>query len=310
MKVLSLFSGIGGIDLGFLQAGFDIVWANDLDHDACITYRNNFKETIVEADISVVSAGKIPDADILAAGFPCQPFSIMGYKKGFEDPRGNLFFEIARIADAKKPKIILLENVENLMYHDNGRTFLVIYNTLAELGYGVKYKIMNAAEYGNIPQNRSRIFIAAFSDYDMLDAFSFPDPVELSVGTDDIIARNVKHDPIYYYSRENYYYEMLNQRITDKTGIYRIDDSGVAKRKYDICPTLKANMGTYHDRVPIIRDDFGIRKLTPYECLALQGFPPDFRFKNVSLCSAYKQCGNTVVVPLVKRIAQNIYVLK
>ena len=306
MKVLSLFSGIGRIDLGFLQAGFDVIWANDIDHEACITYRNNFKETIVEADISVVSTSKIPDADILVAGFPCQPFSVMGYGKGFKDRRGNLFFEIARIADAKKPKIILLENVENLVYHDNGKTFLVIYNTLAELGYGVKYRVMNATEYGNIPQNRSRIFIAAFSDYDMLDVFSFPDPIELSVGINNIIARNIKHDPSYYYFPDNHYYKMLNQRIVDKTGIYRIDDSGIAKRKYDICPTLKANMGTYHDRVPIIRDDFGIRKLTPYECLAFQGFPAEYSFKGISFQAAYKQCGNTVVVPVIRRIAEKL----
>lgn len=195
------------------------------------------------------------------------------------------------------------------MYHDNGKTFLTTYNTLAELGYCVKYKVMNATEYGNIPQNRSRIFIAAFSDYDMLDTFSFPDPIELSVGIDIIIARNVKHDPSYYYSPNNHYYEMLNQRITDKTGIYRIDDSGVAKQKYDICPTLKANMGTYHDRVPIIRDDFGIRKLTPYECLAFQGFPSEYRFKDISLRAAYKQCGNTVVVPVVRRIAEKLKIL-
>ena len=303
MKVLSLFSGIGRIDLGFLQAGFDVIWANDIDHEACITYRNNFKETIVEADISVVSTSKIPDADILVAGFPCQPFSVMGYGKGFKDRRGNLFFEIARIADAKKPKIILLENV---VYHDNGKTFLVIYNTLAELGYGVKYRVMNATEYGNIPQNRSRIFIAAFSDYDMLDVFSFPDPIELSVGINNIIARNIKHDPSYYYFPDNHYYKMLNQRIVDKTGIYRIDDSGIAKRKYDICPTLKANMGTYHDRVPIIRDDFGIRKLTPYECLAFQGFPAEYSFKGISFQAAYKQCGNTVVVPVIRRIAEKL----
>lgn len=310
MKVISLFSGIGGIDLGFLQEGFEIVWANDSSHEACITYRHNLGEQFIkEDDIRNVDVSQIPSADILIAGFPCQPFSVMGYQRGFNDPRGNLFFEIARIIESKKPKIVFLENVENLMFHDNGKTFLVIYNTLATLGYGVKYKVMSATEYGDIPQKRSRIFITAFSDYDMLDVFSFPQPTKLTVGIDDIINRNVKHDSIYYYDENSKYYNILNQRIKDKTGIYRIDDSGIARRKYDICPTLKANMGTYHDRVPVIRDNFGIRKLTPYECLAFQGFPSKYKFRGISLSAAYKQCGNTVVVPVVKRIAQKIKML-
>ena len=117
----------------------------------------------------------------------------------------------------------------------------------------------------------------------MLDVFSFPQPTKLTVGIDDIINRNVKHDSIYYYDENSKYYNILNQRIKDKTGVYRIDDSGIARRKYDICPTLKANMGTYHDRVPVIRDNFGIRKLTPYECLAFQGFPSKYKFRGISL---------------------------
>ena len=131
MKVISLFSGIGGIDLGFLQEGFEIVWANDSSHEACITYRHNLGEQFIkEDDIRNVDVSQIPSADILIAGFPCQPFSVMGYQRGFNDPRGNLFFEIARIIESKKPKIVFLENVENLMFHDNGKTFLVIYIVL------------------------------------------------------------------------------------------------------------------------------------------------------------------------------------
>ena len=114
MKVASLFSGIGGIDLGFIQAGFEIVWANEFDKDAATTYRHNLgTEHLVERDIRKVDIAQIPDFDVLVAGFPCQPFSIMGFRKGFNDPRGNLFFEIARIAEAKKPKVIFLENVAN-----------------------------------------------------------------------------------------------------------------------------------------------------------------------------------------------------
>ncbi len=306
MKVGSLFSGIGGIDLGFEQAGFDIVWANEIDAAACKTYRHNFPNTLlIEDDIRKVIPESLSEIDVLVAGFPCQPFSVMGYQRGFKDPRGNLFFEIARFIDAKMPRVVFLENVQNLMEHDNGKTFLVIYNTLAQFGYSVKYKVINATDV-NIPQNRARIFIVAFHDVEDCDRFAFPEPISLETTIDDIIDRSIKHNDTYYYGPESRYFKQLNSKIVDKTGIYRIDDSGIATRKWEICPTLKANMGTYHDRVPIIRDDFGIRKLTPMECLAFQGFPKDYAFKGISLDCAYKQCGNTVCVPVIKTIAERI----
>lgn len=306
--VISLFSGIGGIDLAFLQAGFNVIWANDSDKYACVTYRNNFANVLlIHEDIRNISADSVPYADILVAGFPCQSFSIMGYGRGFHDQRGNLFFEIARIADRIRPKVIFLENVKNLIYHDNGKTFIKVFNTLVELEYEIKYDVENATEYGNIPQNRNRVYIIAFKSIDMLDKFIFPCKIPLTTTIDDIINRSEKHSDVYYYNSNNKYYDILNRRIPNQVGIYRIDDSGIATKKYSISPTLKANMGTYPDRVPIIRDNFGIRKLTPYECLALQGFPADFRFKGIPMESAYKQCGNTVCVPVVKRIAENIF---
>lgn len=309
VKVGSLFSGIGGIDLGFAQAGFEIAWANDLDAAACKTYRNNFPNTIlIEGDVRNIDPHTLSDIDVLIAGFPCQPFSVMGYRRGFNDPRGNLFFEIARFIDEKKPRVVFLENVQNLMEHDNGKTFLVIYNALAQFGYSVKYKVINATDI-NIPQHRARIFIVAFRDIEDCDRFEFPEAIPLEATIEDIIDRTVKHDDIYYYGSESRYFKTLNAKIVDKTGIYRIDDSGIATRKWDICPTLKANMGTYHDRVPIIRDDFGIRKLTPMECLAFQGYPKDYSFKGVSLENAYKQCGNTVCVPIIKSIAAKLFEL-
>ena len=306
IKVGSLFSGIGGIDLGFEQAGFEITWANDIDAEACKTYRQNFpNKHLIEGDVRDIDPSALSDIDVLVAGFPCQPFSIMGYRRGFKDPRGNLFFEISRFIDDKRPGVVFLENVQNLMEHDNGKTFLVIYNTLVQFGYSVKYKVMNATDV-NIPQNRSRIFIVAFLNIEECDHFLFPDPVPLKATIDDIIDRSTKHDDIYYYGSSSRYFKALDAKIVDKTGIYRIDDSGIATRKWKICPTLKANMGTYPDRVPIVRDDFGIRKLTPMECLALQGFPKKFSFKGISLESAYKQCGNTVCVPVIQNIAVNI----
>lgn len=305
-KVGSLFSGIGGIDLAFEQSGFEIAWANEINASACKVYRDNFPTTnLIEGDIRDIDPQDLEDIDVLAAGFPCQPFSIMGYKRGFKDPRGNLFFEISRFIDAKRPKVVFFENVRNLVRHDDGKTFLVIYNTLAQFGYSVKYKVINATE-ANIPQERSRIFIVAFLNIEDCDHFAFPNSLPLTSDIEDILNRKEKHSDVYYYGHDSRYYNELNARIIDKTGIYRIDDSGIATHKWDVCPTLKANMGTYPDRVPIIRDDYGIRKLTPRECLTFQGFPESFIMKGISLADAYRLCGNTVCVPVVKKIAETI----
>ena len=169
IKVGSLFSGIGGIDLGFEQEGFEIVWANDIDAEACKTYRHNFPNTqLIEDDVRDIDPRTLPDIDVLVAGFPCQPFSIMGYRRRFKDPRGNLFFEISRFIDIKRPRIVFLENVRNLMEHDDGKTFLVFYNTLAQFGYSVKYQVINATDV-NLPQNRARIFIVAFLNIEDCD---------------------------------------------------------------------------------------------------------------------------------------------
>ena len=307
MKVCSLFSGIGGIDLAFQQAGFEIVWANEFDRDAAKTYRHNFGgEHLIERDIKSVRTEDIPDFDVLVAGFPCQPFSIAGKQKGFDDPRGNLFFEIARIVKDKRPPIIFLENVANLLQHDDGKTFLTIYNALVPYGYTFKYRVMDAIEYGNVPQHRTRIFIVAFLDNDKCERFEFPDKLKLTVKLNDILVRNAKHDESYYYTDNSMYYEDLKRIVTDKSALYKIYDSGVSGKAHYVCPTLTANMGTFPDRVPIIKDDYGIRKITPYECLALQGFPKEYRFPKIPMASAYKQCGNSVVVPVIRRIAEKI----
>ena len=308
IKVCSLFSGIGGIDLGFQQAGFDIVWANEFDRDAATTYRHNFgKSYLVEKDIQSIDTNDIPDVDVLVAGFPCQPFSLAGRQKGFDDPRGDLFFQIVRVVKSKKPLVIFLENVANLLEHNEGKSFLTIYNALVPFGYAFKYQVMDSYEYGNVPQHRKRIFIVAFLDEEKCEKFTFPEKIECSVKLNDILDRTIRHSECYYYNKASFFYEDLKSIVTDKRAIYKIFDTGVSRKRYFVCPTLTANMGTCPDRVPVILDDYGIRKITPYECLALQGFPKEFRFPNIPLNSAYKQCGNSVVVPVIKRIAENIY---
>lgn len=307
MRVASMFSGIGGIDLGFQQAGFDIVWANEFDKDAATTYRLNFGDgLLIEDDIREIDVSTIPDFDVLVAGFPCQPFSKMGFQKGFNDPRGNLFFQIARVVEAKRPSIIFLENVANLLEHDAGKSFLTVYNALAQYGYGFRYKVMDAMEYGNVPQQRTRIFIVGFLDYTQCERFTFPEKIDLTGDMNDILDRSVKHDDIYYYTANSQFYNDLKRIVTDRRALYKIYDSGVSRKRHYFCPALTANMGTFPDRVPIILDDYGIRKITPYECLAFQGFPSTFRFANIPLNSAYKQCGNSVVVPVVRRIAEQL----
>ena len=194
MRVCSLFSGIGGIDLGFAQAGFDIVWANEIDKSAAATYKHNLgANTIVVGNIKNINFRDIPNFDVLAAGFPCQSFSTAGRQRGFDDSRGNLFFQVVRVVEAKKPKVIFLENVENLIEHDDGKSFLTVYNALAPLGYSFKYKVLEPCEYGNVPQKRARVFIVGFSDDELCSRFSFPEPIPLTQNLESLFDRSVRH---------------------------------------------------------------------------------------------------------------------
>lgn len=303
MRVCSLFCGIGGIDLAFEQGGHEIVWANDSDKFACVTYRHNFsKVNLVEADIRSVDKSSIPDCDIVAAGFPCQPFSVCGKQQGFNDDRGNLFFEVGKVIDAKQPKIVFLENVANLTEHDNGKTFNVIHNELAGRGYYIRYIIADACDYG-IPQHRTRTYIVAFKDYSTCDDFRFPDKQPLDKRVTDIIDTSVKVADHYYYSPDELKYDRLQKAIVDDKQLYRFSDWGIQSSKDGIAFTLKANMGTYPNRIPIIKDNFGIRRITPLECLALQGFPMTFTFPDtVPEREQYKQAGNTVCIELLQKM--------
>lgn len=292
--------------MAFKQSGFEVVWANEFDKDACKTYRHNFPDTLLsECDIRKVNAKDIPDFDILAAGFPCQSFSICGNKKGFADERGNLFFEIMRFADEKKPEVIFLENVANLTEHDNGKTFNRIHNELSERNYYIRYIIADACNYG-IPQHRTRTYIVAFKDFDMCNKFQFPKEQPFKKHIFDIIDRSIRANDKYYLDEKSVQYQKMKAAITDENQIYRFSDYGIQKSKDGISFTLKANMGTWYNRVPIIKDNFGIRTITPKECLALQGFPATFDFPDIPIKSMYKQCGNTVVVPLIEKIAKSI----
>lgn len=308
----SLYAGVGGICLGFKNAGAEILWANEYDKDACITYIHNFDHKIYEKDIWELPPESLDPVDILAGGFPCQPFSVAGYRKGFEDVRGNHFYRIIQYVKELNPQVIFLENVKNLQGHDSGNTFKVIEAALRANGYSFGSKVLNSMQYGNIPQNRERVYIVSFRNNKdgsnpFSKAFKFPNPIPLTLKGTDLIEPAKDVDEKYYYRQDKYMYSELNKSITNKNTFYQWRRLYVRENKSNVCPTLTANMGTGGHNVPLILTDEGIRKLTPKECFRLQGFHDGFILpEKMSNSSLYKQAGNSVTVPVIQRIADNI----
>ena len=306
-KLVSLFAGIGGIDLGFEFAGFECIWANDFDKFACQTYRANVGDQIVEGDIRLTK-NQIPAHDILVGGFPCQPFSTLGKLQGFEDEmnRGTLFFEIMDIITKHDTKVVVLENVKNLINHDNGKTFARIKQELDDAGYDVNAQILNSQDYG-ITQRRNRIFIVAFNRrYFKTGEFVYPDKEELKVTTQDLLDENVP---------EKYF---LTKKL-ERTIL------GMGTKGYMVKPTIdlpisKTLTATMHKMHRASQDNYvtdyknynrnvlekekriAVRKLTPNECRQLQGFPSEW-VQVVSDCQAYKQFGNAVTVDVAYKVA-------
>lgn len=188
-RCASFFAGVGGIDLGFEQAGFKTIYANEFDRYAAETFELNSKIKVDRRDINIISNSEIPEFDVLLAGFPCQAFSVAGYRQGFNDEkgRGNLFFQLVRIMKDKMPRVAFFENVKNLVGHDDGRTFRIICSELEKLGYSFTSQVMNANEYGNVPQNRERIYIVAFREKADMDKFHMPNPIRLTRTIRDVI---------------------------------------------------------------------------------------------------------------------------
>lgn len=318
-KCIDLFAGIGGIRLGFEQTfGDDIntVFVSEWDEKAQETYRANFGEDLeIFGDITKINEEDIPEHDILLAGFPCQAFSLAGQKKGFEDTRGTLFFDVARIVRFHKPKVVFCENVKNLVNHDRGKTFKIIKKTLNDLGYRVFYKILNSKDFG-VPQNRERIYIVAFREDISPNKFKFPDKIDDTKVIADIMEEK-ETSPKYYLS--DVYLESLRKhkqrhqakgngfgyeiRDVNSTagaivcgGMGRERNLIIDKRLTDFTPVT-------HIKGKINREY--IRKMTPREWARLQGFPDDFKLV-VADIHLYKQFGNTVTVPVIKAIAENI----
>lgn len=305
LTVGSMFAGIGGICLGFKLNGCKLVWANEKDKYACETYRLNFGDNyLVQGDILDIQNKDIPKFDILTAGFPCQAFSSVGLQYGFNDPRGNLFFEIIRVMKVAKPRVVFLENVANLLKHDDGKTFKIIKELLEEQKYHVVFKIMNAKEYGDLPQQRNRIYIIAFKYKKDLAKFRFPDEIPLTTTAFDLYDKDKKEDK--YYMDGHRMWNRMMEYMTERNRVYRFTDWGLSRGKEGICPTLLAAMGSRFERIPFFYDDYSVRLMTPRECARLQGFPEDFILPNKNEKEVYKQIGNSVAVPVVCRIAKNI----
>lgn len=311
LKSIDLFAGIGGIRIGFEAAGFETVYSNDLDQKAAETYRLNFGE-VDNSDIFQVIREKglkrIPaHFDILLGGFPCQPFSVAGHKRGFADQkRGNLLFAVVDILKKRKPKAVFLENVKHLKNHDDERTFQRVQDELRSAGYCMKAEVLNSMHHGNVPQTRERIYIVGFRSPRTLMKFHFPDRLKLTRTMSSILESNA--DERYYYDRDDeFIYPKLKEAVKFKDRFYQYRRIYVRENKSGVCPTLTASMGVGGHNVPIIRDARGIRKLTPRECARLQGFPESFILpKSQADAHLYKQIGNSVTVPVIARIAENI----
>ncbi len=296
---IDLFAGIGGMRLAFERAGGKCVFSSEWDKFAQLTYQSNFGE-IPHGDITKIPTKDIPKHDVLLAGFPCQPFSHAGLKKGFRDTRGTLFFDIARIIEERKPSLVLLENVKGFKNHDGGRTFKVIQETLDGIGYNVFAKILNASDFG-LPQNRERIFIVCVNRKKIKSHdFEFPKPINAKTRVGDILEERVNEKYVLSDKLWNGHKRRLKEHRAKGNGFgYRLFTS-------DSTRTSTISARYYKDGSEVLISTRGNpRKITPREAARLQGFPETFKIP-VSDTQAYKQFGNSVAINVISAIAREM----
>ena len=318
--VASLFAGIGGFCTAFELENFQVLWANELDSNATKTYKLNHPEVqLFGKSIEQVSVihDFLPQVDVLTAGFPCQPYSIAGNKLGLKDPRGKIFFEIIRLLKefgSRRPKILLFENVPGLLFHDRGASFSLIANAIQSAGYWFVppdcHAVLNTYKVTGIPQSRERLFMVALS-WDFFEDQSFEFPTFLNKIADPVknyLDIDQPADQDLYFDKEKRWGKLFEESMSNgkAESVYQLRRYYVRENKNDIVPTLTANMGEGGHNVPVIKDSWGIRKLTTIECLRLQGFDPSkFTFPDsVARGQRYKQIGNAVTVPLVQVLAR------
>tara|TARA_B100001093_G_C26804319_1_gene1004804 strand:- start:698 stop:1669 length:972 start_codon:yes stop_codon:yes gene_type:complete len=318
-KFIDLFSGIGGFRIALESNGEQCVYSSEWDKFARQTYEFNYSE-IPDGDITLVDPNKIPDHDVLCAGFPCQAFSVSGKQRGFNDTRGTLFYNIANIAKQKKPRVLFLENVRNLYKHNNGQTIATIKRILNELDYDVHMKILNSSHYG-VPQHRERIYIVCFKKHMKIGGFDFPMPSYKKISVQDILETNIKFSE-YEIKRNDIKIfgnklldspELFNNNLLRPIRVGTISKGGQGERIYSPLGhaiTLSAHGGGVAGKTGAYLIDNKIRQLTEKECLRVQGFPDWFNFPDdITKSQKYKMCGNSVSVPVVNEIYKNIQLL-
>lgn len=316
-----LFAAIGGFARGFIECGATVLWANEKDNFATQTFKENLKNVRhfhKPVENLSVAGDRLEPVDVLTAGFPCQPFSVAGEKRGFKDERGLLFMEIIRIIKEfgkDKPKFLLLENVKNLRSHDDGRTFKRIQSEIQRAGYwfsDADAKVLNSSDFG-IPQNRERIFMVAASQLHFSNnPFVFPKIDSNFEGPTvrELLDLERKADDYFYFKPGSRYYGVFKEAIDNggRAEVYQLRRNYIRKNMSSMCFTLMANMGEGGHNTPVIKDRWGIRKLTPRECARLQGYQdgwltfPD----GMSNSQLYKQIGNSVTVPVIMELADGI----
>jgi DNA (cytosine-5)-methyltransferase 1 len=304
LKFIDLFAGIGGMRIPFEEAGLQCVFTSEIDKYARITYEAYFGD-IPSGDITQINAKDIPKFDILLAGFPCQPFSQAGLRKGLNDNRGGLFFTIKDIIQARKPKAFLLENVKGLTNHDNKKTLTKIYDELESLNYHVTSSVLAAKDF-NLPQRRERIYIMGFKTKKAKEAFEFPKPTKLTKKLKNILEKNP--DQKYTISDQLWIGHQKRKERNKKRGVgfgYRLFDNSS-----DYVNTISARYYKDGSEILIKQNNKNPRKITPIEAARLQGFPDKIvtkaRANLVSDMQLYKQFGNAVPVNVIRMISKNI----
>jgi DNA (cytosine-5)-methyltransferase 1 len=305
---IDLFAGIGGFRIALENLGGKCVFSSEYNKFSRLTYQANFGEE-PQGDITKIPESEIPDHDILAAGFPCQPFSAegvvvrnyLGRPSGFlDETQGTMFFEIARIIKAKRPEAIILENVKNLVHHDNGRTLTTIKNTLQSLGYNVFWDIIDASAF--VPQHRERIIIVGFRKdlYPSLN-FKFKEPQKRNTKIADILDSNVDEK----YTLSDNFWDYIQEHARKQKELKHGFGYGLMDPEDRITPTLVAHYAKGGYEILIKQKDKNPRKLTPDECKRLMGFPENFVIP-VSDTQAYKQFGNAVVPAVIEHVARQV----
>ena len=304
-RMIDLFAGTGAFSYAFEKTkNVECIFSNDSAEWSKQIYDLNFTHKLTLGNLNDIKTETIPTHDILTGGFPCQPFSIAGKQEGFQDERANVFWKILSIIDFHKPSCVILENVKNLVSHDEGKTFETIKNSLTQRGYYICFKVLDTAKITGIPQHRERIYIVCIKSKEVFSKFSldFPDVPKAQI--ENLLEPQV--DDKYYYTAKSTTWELVKNNVVKKNTVYQYRRVYVRENKSNECPTLTANMGGGGHNVPLILDSKGIRKLTPRECFNFQGFPSSYKLPNISDTNLYKLAGNAVSVPVVELIARRL----